>query len=102
MNKHGNSPLPVGTITITIEQLADAIAERVGLVIPLSVALWDSGACAAFMVVSMNHFRQYVAALPGFPQAIRLPKTDGKTGQPRWKAREVIEWTDKFQERRVA
>lgn len=85
-----------------IDQLARAVAAHMPAQMPVDIALWDSADCAAFMRVSINHFRQYIASLPGFPQAIRLPKADGKRGQPRWKAREVIEWTDSYQERRAA
>lgn len=85
-----------------IEKLARAVAAHIPAQIPVDIALWDSADCAAFMRISKTHFMQYVAPQPGFPHAIRIPKSDGKTGQPRWKAKEVIEWADGYQEKRAA
>lgn len=85
-----------------IDRLAHAIASHLPAMMPVEITLWDSADCALFMRVSLNHFRQYIAPQPGFPHAIRIPKSDGKTGQPRWKAREVIEWADQYQEKRAA
>ena len=47
--------------------------------------------------------RERITALPGFPQAIRLPVMGSKgRGQPLWKAREVIAWAEKHPENRIA
>ena len=84
-----------------IDQLAAAIAGYMPPTIPLSVALWSLAEIAAFLKMSPHSVRQRIVPLPGFPQAIRLPS--GKTKpHPRWKAKEVIAWADKHQERRVA
>lgn len=85
-----------------IDKLARAVAAHLPAQIPVDVALWDSSDCASFMRVSCGHFMQYIAPQPKFPQALRFPKLDGKTGQPRWKAKEVIEWADSHQEKRAA
>ncbi|MEW6314613.1 MAG: hypothetical protein AB1513_11340 [Pseudomonadota bacterium] len=65
-----------------IDQLAAAVADRVAPAIPIQIALWDSKDCAAYLRCSVSHFMQRIAALPGFPQSIRLPAS-GAAGRPR-------------------
>ena len=93
-------------MNVVIDQLAKAIAERVRPEIPLSIALWDAGMIAAYLTVSRRKVLEHYAAMPGFPQAIRLPsgRPSGKSvkSHPRWKAEEIIGWAEKLQERRVA
>lgn len=89
-------------MTDDILTLARAIAAHMPPTIPVDVALWSTADCAAYLRISESSFQQRVACLPGFPQAIRLPRATGHTGHPRWKAREVIEWAEGYQERRVA
>jgi hypothetical protein len=58
---------------------------------------------AAYLKRSEAVVRERITALPGFPQAIRLPVAGSKgRGQPLWKAKEVIAWTEKHQENRIA
>lgn len=85
-----------------IDKLARAIAANMPAAIPIDVALWSSEDCAAYLRISKSSFSQRIACLPGFPQAIRLPRADGRATHPRWKALEVIEWAEKYQERRAA
>lgn len=86
----------------TIAALARAIAANLPPQIPIDVALWNAADCAAYLRTSESSFYSRVACLPGFPQPIRLPRPDGRKGHPRWKAREVIEWAERHQERRAA
>lgn len=88
--------------TDLIDKLARAIAANLPAHIPIDVALWSAADCAAYLRISESSFYQRVAPLPGFPQAIRIPRADGHKGHPRWKAREVIEWAEQYQERRAA
>ncbi len=53
----------------------------------------------AFLKRSEAVVRERITALPGFPQAIRLPVAGSKgRGQPLWKAKEMIAWAEKHQE----
>jgi predicted DNA-binding transcriptional regulator AlpA len=83
-----------------IERIATAVAARVK--VPLGVQLWSSDEIAAYLCVSKRQAAEKIVMLPGFPQPIRLPVLKGGRGHPRWKAAEVIEWVDRFQEKRAA
>lgn len=85
-----------------IVAIARAVAANMPPQIPIDVALWSVADCAAYLRISESSFYQRVACMPGFPQAIRIPRLDGSRGHPRWKAREVIEWAEGHQERRAA
>ena len=57
----------------------------------------------AYLKRSEAVVRERITALPGFPQAIRLPVAGSRgRGQPLWKAKEVIAWTEKHHENRIA
>ena len=85
-----------------IEILLDAI-NNLSPRIPVTVDLWSVKEIAAYLKRSAAVVRERITALPGFPQAIRLPVAGSKgRGQPLWKAKEVIAWTEKHQENRVA
>ena len=90
------------TDTDMIDKLARAVAAHMPPAIPIEIALWSSADCAAYLRISDTNFGQRVACLPGFPQAIRLPRATGHTGHPRWNAREVVEWAERYQEKRAA
>ena len=85
-----------------IDQLAIAIADRVVPQIPVSIDLWSSKECAAYLKVSPRTFLESYACKPGFPAAIRLPSRGTHKGMPRWKAVEVIKWVEKFTDRRAS
>lgn len=70
--------------------------------IPVDIALWDATAIGAYLRMGKQQVLERYAPLPDFPQAIRLPLPTGGRGHPRWKATEVIAWSHKYQERRVA
>ena len=85
-----------------VERIADAVAARIQPRVPIEHALWSVLDCAAYMRISESAFRQRIACLPGFPQSIRIPRADGHIGHPRWKAIEVIHWTEAHKEKRSA
>jgi len=82
-----------------IEKLASVILERSRPAIPLNIDLWDIETIAAYMKLSNSSVRERFACLPDFPKAIRLPSKLGKKAHPLYKAKEVIEWVGKYQER---
>jgi hypothetical protein len=85
-----------------IELLLDAI-NNLSPRIPITVDLWSVREIAAYLKRSEAVVRERITALPGFPQAIRLPVAGSKgRGQPLWKAKEVIAWAEKHQENRIA
>lgn len=83
------------------EQIADAIKEGIEQV-PMDYRLWTTRQIANYMRRSMRQVEDRIVQLPGFPQAIRLPTENGSKGRPLWKAREVIDWAEKHQEKRAA
>lgn len=89
-------------MTDIIEQLAEALANHIQSPIPLSVDLWSVKEIAAYLKQNVRNVCDRVVTLPGFPQAIRIPTQRGTKGYPRWKAVEVIEWVEKYQEKRAA
>jgi hypothetical protein len=96
------NPRRHGTNMNQIEILLDAI-NNLSPRIPLTVDLWSVKEIAAYLKRSEAVVRERITALPGFPQAIRLPVAGSKgRGQPLWKAKEVIAWTEKHQEKRIA
>ena len=85
-----------------INQLAEELANGIRPAIPLSIDLWNYEMIAAYLKKSPQQVRQRYAALPGFPQAIRLPSCGKEKGHPLWKAEEIITWAEKYKEKRVA
>ena len=83
-----------------IDQLASALAARIAPAIPLEIDLWSAAEIAAYLKVNRRQVLERYAPLPDFPNAIRLPNTEGGRGQPRWPAQEVITWANKYQEDR--
>ena len=70
--------------------------------IPLEVDIWSSAEVGEYLKMDSKKVMERIVILPGLPQPIRIPTMSGGKGHPRWKAREVIEWVESFQERRVA
>lgn len=81
-----------------IEKLAEEVAKRIPPAIPLNVDLWDMSMIAAFLKRDTQVVRERMACLPSFPKAIRLPTKNGRA-QPLYKAKEIIEWTNAYQEK---
>lgn len=85
-----------------LQQLAVEIAERLPQPIPLSVKLWSAQNIADYLGVSKRQVMERIAPHPKFPAPIRLPSVEATRGNPRWKAIEVIAWTESYQERKAA
>ncbi|RRW87689.1 hypothetical protein EGJ54_25345 [Pandoraea apista] len=96
-----------------LERLAQSLADRLAPALPLSVQLWNAKTIAAYLQRSPAVVLERIVTLPGFPQPIRLPSTrakskpemhlsvHGATGQPLWKAIEVIAWVDSHRGSRI-
>jgi hypothetical protein len=80
----------------------ERIARRLGGAIPLEIDLWSGDELAAYFKRDRRSVMEKIVCLPSFPRAIRLPSAIGGKGQPLWKAREVIEWAESYQEKRVS
>lgn len=83
----------------TDQLLADILAElrRQRQPTGLDAALWDADDVAAYLRVERRYVLERLAIRPDWPAPIRL--TDGPKGGARWRAREVIHWAQKRQER---
>lgn len=86
----------IGAIRALVDQLSKPRAA-----IPFDKLLWDDTACAEYLVMSVSHFSQRVAALPDFPRPIDV-STTGRRRSARWKAQEVVRWAEHRQERKRA
>lgn len=64
--------------------------------------LWTIEDIALFIKRKKRYVGERMVNMPGFPQAIRLPAPTGGRGNPLWKANEIVEWVDRFQEKRAA
>lgn len=81
-----------------IDQLADALKQRMQPAVPLSIKLWTIEMIATYLNRNPDVVRQRVVCLPSFPPAIRLPAGEAGVGKPMWKACEVIEWVESHKE----
>lgn len=89
-----------GTLdTNIIDVLAAAVAAKVRPSIPVEIALWDIATIAAYLQRSENQVRERMACLPDFPKAIRLPATNAVRGHALYRAKEVIAWVTKYQDK---
>lgn len=84
-----------------IERLAAALAKQTTPAIPISIDLWDISTIAQFLKRNESVVRERIACKPDFPAAIRLPTESGKRGHPLYKAKDVIQWADKYMEKRA-
>lgn len=85
------------TETDLLDRLADAIAMRIKPALPLTVALWTTDEIGQYLHRSRERVCTDIVCLPTFPRPIRLP-VKGRA-QALYKAREVIAWTEKHQEK---
>lgn len=85
--------------TNIIDLLAAAVAAKVRPAIPIDIALWDIATIAAYLQRSENQVRERMACLPDFPKAIRLPSSTATRGHALYKAKEVIGWAARYQDR---
>jgi hypothetical protein len=85
--------------TNIIDLLAAAVAKQVRPAIPIEIALWDIATIAAYLNRGESQVRERMACLPDFPKAIRLPSASATRGHALYKAKEVIAWTAKYQDK---
>lgn len=76
-----------------------AIMEAVRALAPFvgTNILWTLEDVCTYLRVEKTKLRTY-QAMPKFPKAIRLPSDKG-AGHPRYKATEIMEWAESYQER---
>jgi hypothetical protein len=86
------------TDAATIDRIATAVAARLPSPIPIAVDLWSSVELGAYFKKSPAVVLERIVPLPTFPRPIYVPSTRGR-GHPRWKAAEVIQWAEQFQEK---
>jgi hypothetical protein len=68
--------------------------------IPITIDLWTVKEIGAYLKRSSAVVRERIVSTPGFPPAIYLPSGGGRGRRhPLWKAKEVIAWVEKHQER---
>ncbi|WP_150574439.1 hypothetical protein [Pandoraea aquatica] len=96
-----------------LERLAQSLADRLAPTLPVSIQLWNAKTIAVYLQRSPAVVLERIVTLPDFPAPIRLPSTRAKsrneigqsidraTGQPLWKAIEVIAWVDSHRGKRV-
>jgi hypothetical protein len=85
--------------TNIIDLLAAAVAKQVRPAIPIDIALWDIATIAAYLNRGESQVRERMACLPDFPKAIRLPSANTTRGHALYKAKEIIAWASKFQDK---
>ncbi len=84
-----------------IEQLAEAVALRVPTApaVPLEHQLWTTTEVAAHVRRNVHDVRKYMACLPSFPKAIRIPgQAVKRPPHPLYNAGEVIAWAKRFKD----
>lgn len=77
----------------TAEELITALSKLIQPQIPIAVDRWGPKECAAYLKVAPRYFSERIACKKGFPKSIRIPTEKGR-GHPRWKAIDVIKWTE--------
>lgn len=85
--------------TELITRLAAELAKQLRPAIPVDIDLWDIATIATYLKRSESVVRERMACLPDFPKAIRLPSTRSLRGQALYRAKEVIQWTTRYQDK---
>ena len=84
-------------MTEDLASLADLIAARIQ--VPIEHRLWDAAEVADYLRVSKWTFQAEYAPHPKFPRPVRVPGVKNNRMQPRWMARDVIEYMDVCKDR---
>lgn len=82
-----------------VARIAAALAQQLRPVIPIEIDLWDIATIAHYFKRSESVVRERMACLPDFSKAIRLPSTRTVRGQALYRAREIIQWAGRYQDR---
>jgi hypothetical protein len=79
-----------------------ALLEKQDRFIPVSVDLWDVETIALYLKRNKQVVRDRITQLPDFPAAIRLPTAGSRGGNALYRAKEVIEWVEKYRDKNQA
>jgi len=82
-----------------ITRLANELAKHMRPALPVEIDLWDVATIANYLKRSESVVRERMACLPDFPKAIRLPSTRSARGQALYRAKEVIQWAARYQDK---
>jgi hypothetical protein len=82
-----------------IARLAAELAKQLRPALPIEIDLWDIATIATYLKRSESVVRERMACLPDFPKAIRLPSTRSVRGQALYRAKEVIQWAARYQDK---
>ena len=82
-----------------IARLAAELAKQLRPTLPVEIDLWDIATIATYLKRSESVVRERMACLPDFPKAIRLPSTRSVRGQALYRAKEVIQWAARYQDK---
>jgi len=99
-----NNPINVGGRAMhndsdLITRLAAELAKQLRPALPIEIDLWDIATIATYLKRSESMVRERMACLPDFPKAIRLPSTRSSRGQALYRAKDIIQWVVKYQDR---
>ena len=82
-----------------ITRLAAELARQLRPALPIEIDLWDIATIARYLKRSESVVRERMACLPDFPKAIRLPSTRSVRGQALYRAKEIIQWACRYQDK---
>jgi len=82
-----------------IARLATELAKQLRPALLIEIDLWDIATIAMYLKRSESVVRERMACLPGFPKAIRLASTRSARGQALYRAKEVIQWAARYQDK---
>jgi len=82
-----------------IARLATELAKQLKPALPIEIDLWDIATIATYLKRSESVVRERMACLPDFPKAIRLPSTRSARGQALYRAKEIVNWTARYQDK---
>lgn len=83
-------------LAIRLEQLIAVLSKPIRQ-IPADKVLWDAEDIGNYLKVSARHVAERIACRPEFPKAIYLPTAGGVHANRRWRAAEIIKWTESKQ-----
>ncbi|MCM1128998.1 MAG: hypothetical protein NC211_03835 [Alistipes senegalensis] len=78
-------------------KLADAVIANAKSPIPIEHDVWDTKTIGQFLKCSEYQVRTRFACLPDFPKSTRLPLPNGGWSNRRWKAKEIMDWYNKYE-----
>jgi len=69
--------------------------------LPIEIDLWNIATIEMHLECSESVVRERMAFLPNFTKAIRLPSIRSTGGQALYRARDVIQWAVKYQDKLI-